>query len=68
MIAAIIAGLTFLGQLLSLLDKIWDAHKEHNEELKKQKTEALQSGVRAIVDKDVSRLNVAIADLQRLRK
>lgn len=67
MLAGILAALTFLGQLLTIGVKIWDAIKESNAELKKQKTEALQSGVRAIVDKDVSRLNTAISDLNRLR-
>jgi len=66
--AGILAAITLVGQLLSLFNKIWDANKEKDEALKKQKTEALQSGVRAIVDKDVSRLNVAIGDLNRMRK
>ena len=66
--AGILAAITLVGQLLSLFNKIWDANKEKDEALKKQKTEALQSGVRAIVDKDVSRLSVAINDLNRLRR
>jgi len=66
--AGILAAITLVGQLLSLFNKIWDANKEKDEALKKQKTEALQSGVRAIVDKDVSRLNASISDLNRLRK
>lgn len=39
-----------------------------NEELTKEKTKVLQSGVRALVDLDVSRLNSAIVDANRLRK
>lgn len=65
--SGILAALTVIGQLLGLLDRFLDAQKEKNEELKKQKTEALQSGVRAIVDRDASRLNNAIRDLNRLR-
>ncbi len=53
--------------VLQLCIRIWDAVKEHNEEKKKLKTEALQSGVRAIIDRDASRLNTAIAELNRLR-
>jgi len=66
--AGIIALITLAGQLLALFNKVWDANKEKNEELKKQKTEALQSGVRAIVDKDASRLNASIVELERLRQ
>lgn len=53
--------------VLQLFIRIWDAVKEHNEEKKKLKTEALQSGVRAIIDRDASRLNTAITELNRLR-
>ena len=65
--AGIIAFVTLASQLLSLFNKVWDANKEKDEALKKVKTEALQSGVRAIVDKDVSRLNSAIRELNQLR-
>lgn len=53
--------------VFQLIFKVWDAIKEHNIEKKKLKTEALQSGVRAIVDRDASRLNSAVNDLNRLR-
>ena len=49
-----------------LLFRILDAIKEHNEEKKKQKTEALQSGLRGIVDRDGSRVSVAFGELNRL--
>jgi len=54
--------------VLQLIIRIWDALKEKNVEKKKQQTEALQSGVRAIVDRDASRLNSVIIELDRLRK
>jgi hypothetical protein len=54
--------------VLQLIIRIWDALKEKNVEKKKQQTEALQSGVRAIVDRDASRLNSVILELDRLRK
>lgn len=41
---------------------------EKDKELKIEKTKVLQSGVRAIIDQDVSRLNTAIVDANRLRK
>ena len=53
--------------VLQIFIRIWDVLKESNVEKKKQQTEALQSGVRAIVDRDASRLNSAIHDLNRLR-
>ena len=65
--AGILALITLIGQVLSLINKIWDANKEKNEQIKIEKTKALQSGVRAIVDKDVSRLNTAINDFKRLQ-
>lgn len=67
MIAAIIAGITLLGQLVTIGVRIWDAVKENDVEIKKQKTEAIQSAARAVIDRDVSRLNVAINDIERLR-
>ena len=53
--------------VLQIFIRIWDVLKESNVEKKKQQTEALQSGVRAIVDRDASRLNSVIHDLDRLR-
>lgn len=51
---------------IQLIIKIFDAVKERNEEIKKKKTEAVQSGIRAVIDKDVSRLSVAINDINNL--
>jgi hypothetical protein len=67
MLSGILAVITFLSQLIPLVFRIWDTIKESNDEKKKQKTEALQSGVRAIVDKDASRLNDSIRTLNSLR-
>lgn len=63
----ILAVLAFCGQLIVLGVKIWDAVKESNEEIKKKKTEALQSGVRAIVDRDASRLVAAFDELRKYK-
>ena len=54
--------------ILQIIIKIWDAIHEVNVETKKQKTVALQSGVRAIIDKDASRLSISILELERLSK
>ena len=46
--------------------KLWDAVHEHNLEVKKKKTEALQSGLRGVIDRDSSRITAsfdAINDL-----
>lgn len=51
-----------------LVFRVWDAIKEHKGELKKKKTEALQSGIRGIVDRDVSRITHAFDELNRLSK
>lgn len=64
MIAAIIAGFTFFGQLISLGVKIWDAIQEKNDETKKAKTEILQSGLRGIIDRDPARITAAFDDLR----
>lgn len=53
--------------VLQLIIRIWDAVREHDAEKKKKKTEALQSGVRAVIDRDASRLNASIIELNRLR-
>lgn len=47
--------------------RIWDAVREKSLEKRKMQTEALQSGIRGIVDRDVSRINAAINDLNGLR-
>ena len=65
--AGILAVIGFLGQVLGLAVRIYDAQKEKENDVKKQKTEILQSGLRAIVDRDSSRLNVSIQQLARLR-
>jgi len=42
--------------VFQLVFKIWDAINERNAEIKKKKTEALQSGLRGVVDRDASRI------------
>ena len=53
--------------VLQIFVKIFDAAKEKNAEIKKAKTEALQSGVRGIIDKDVSRVTSAFDDFNNAR-
>ena len=53
--------------VFQLVFKTWDAIKEHNDELKKKKTEALQSALRGVVDRDASRITASIDTLNRLR-
>lgn len=66
--AGILAALTVIGQLISLGIKIWDAVKENDVEIKKQRTEILQSATRAVIDRDVERLNTANIQLRGLRQ
>lgn len=53
--------------VFQLIFKVWDAIKEHNDDVKKQKTEALQSGLRGIVDRDPSRVTNAFDSIKRLK-
>lgn len=48
--------------------KLWDAKSEKDQEIKKAKTEAVQSGVRGLIDDDSSRIVSAFDDLRRLRR
>ena len=57
---------TVIASILQITLKIWDAIHERNIEIKKKKTEILQSGLRAIVDRDASRLNSVINDINRM--
>lgn len=67
MLAGLLATLAFLGQLITLGVKIWDAVKETNVEIKKKKTEALQSGVRGLIDRDPSRIVSAFDELRKYK-
>lgn len=62
------AWLAVTGTALRIVLWILNTWKEANDELKKQKTEALQSAVRGIVDMDDSRVNAAFDKLHRLRQ
>jgi hypothetical protein len=67
-----LAIITVIGQLLLEIFKLINdsrAKKEAGDvELKKQKTEILQSGLRGIIDGDLSRLNSAFEQLRELKK
>lgn len=55
-----------LAGAIALIIKIWDALNERNDEIRKKKTEALQSGLRGIVDRDISRVTKAFDDINRI--
>lgn len=50
-----------------LIFKVWDAIRERNDEIKKQKTEALQSGLRGVIDKDPVRITAAFDSINRAK-
>lgn len=66
--ALIVGGLKIAFLIIEETIKNNRKQEQKDKELKIEKTKVLQSGVRAIVDKDVSRLNRAIVDANRLRK
>lgn len=66
--ALIIGAIKLSFFLVEEIIRSRQSKREKDEELKKQKTKVLQSGLRAIIDQDVSRLNTAIVDANRLRK
>lgn len=59
--------LQIAGYVLQIVLWILNATKEKNDELKKKKTEALQSGLRGIIDRDSSRVTLEFDRLNRLR-
>lgn len=67
MLAGILAFIGFLGQVLGLINRIYDARKEKNDEEKKRKTELVQNGARAIIDRDASRIVATYDELRRLK-
>jgi len=52
--------------VIQLIVRVWDAIREKNIETKKRKTEALQSGLRGIVDRDAGRITSAFDDINKL--
>lgn len=52
---------------IQLIIKIWDAVKESNDEIRKQKTQVVQNNARAIVDRDASRIVSNFDELRRMR-
>jgi hypothetical protein len=65
--ATILALFPFLTELMKLIREVRSDAKEQNAELKKQKTETLQSTLRGIIDMDESRINSGFDKLRRLR-
>ena len=59
--------LALIGYALQLVIWVCNTAKEINDEARKQKTEAIQSVVRGIVDRDASRINGAFDRLRRIR-
>lgn len=47
--------------------EIWKTIKEHREDVKKQKTELLQSVARGIIDRDASRITAGFDAIDRVR-
>jgi len=65
---AILAVIPLLIEILKLVRDVRADKKEENIELTKQKTEALQSTLRGIIDMDESRINSGFDKLRRLRQ
>lgn len=53
-----------IGYALQIILWVLDAIKENRDEIKKQKTDAIQSGVRGVIDGDAPRI---VASFDRLR-
>lgn len=68
MLAGILAAVALITEIIKLIREVRSDKKEQNVELKKQKTEALQSALRGIVDGDDSRVNSEFDRLRRLRQ
>lgn len=65
---AILAIIPFLTELLKLIREVRGDKKEEQLELRKEKTEVLQSTLRGIVDMDEYRINSGFDRLRRLRR
>ena len=59
--------LAIIGTALQIIAWCLNTWKEANDEKKKQKTEALQSAVRGVVDRDAGRINDAFQRMRDLR-
>lgn len=53
--------------VFQLIFRVWDAINERNADVKKKKTEALQSVTRGIIDRDKGRVTAGFDDLNRMR-
>lgn len=68
-VLAIISALIALaGEILKLVNDVRQEKKENSVELKKKKTEIVQSIARGIVDRDASRINDGFDRLRLLRE
>ena len=67
-LAIVGAIITLALEILRLINETRQEKKEEAVELKKQKTEILQSLARGIVDGDASRINSCYEQLRRLRE
>lgn len=56
----------FATAAVTLILKIFDVWKERNNEKRKEKKAAFDSGVKAILDRDASGLNSSIERLNRI--
>ena len=52
--------------IITLINKAWNTIKEYNDELKKKKTEILQSGLRGVIDRDKTRITQSFDDFNNL--
>ena len=62
------AALTLAIEIFKLISETRAEQKEQKVELKKEKTEILQSIARGIIDRDASRINAGFDKLHRLRQ
>ena len=60
--------LTFLIELIKIIREVRSDKKSEREETKKKQTEAIQSGVRGIIDGDKARVVTAFDSLRRMRQ
>ena len=59
--------LAVIGTALQIIAWCLNLWKESNDEKKKQKTEALQSVVRGLVDRDASRVTLGFSRMRSLK-
>lgn len=66
---AVIGGvISFAIELLKLIREVKNDKKERDVELKKRKTEIIQSGIRGLIDGDDRRYVTSLDQLRNIRK